>query len=136
MTTTKKTIALAEVAEKGADADLLREMIQYVAQRMMDLDIESLCQATYGERTADRANSRNGYRDRRWDTRTGSVDLKIPKLRKGSCSQFISILRSEAQHSREHSRLMLAARVIRIQAELLWASSFGGCYSLSSPFLS
>jgi putative transposase len=41
MTTTKKTIALAELAEKGADADLLREMIQYVAQRMMDLDIES-----------------------------------------------------------------------------------------------
>jgi putative transposase len=69
MTTTKKTIALAELAEKGADADLLREMIQYVAQRMMDLDVESLCQAAYGERTADRANSRNGYRDRRWDTR-------------------------------------------------------------------
>jgi len=84
MTTTKKTIALAELAEKGADADLLREMIQYVAQRMMDLDVESLCQAAYGERTADRANSRNGYRDRRWDTRSGSVELKIPKLRKGS----------------------------------------------------
>jgi putative transposase len=84
MTTTKKTIALAELAEKGADADLLREMIQYVAQRMMDLDVESLCQAAYGERTTDRANSRNGYRDRRWDTRSGSVELKIPKLRKGS----------------------------------------------------
>lgn len=82
--TTKTTIALAELAEKGADADLLREMIQYVAQRMMDLDVESLCQAAYGERTADRANSRNGYRDRQWDTRSGSVDLKIPKLRKGS----------------------------------------------------
>jgi putative transposase len=84
MTTTKKTIALAELVEKGADADLLREMIQYVAQRMMDMDVESLCQAAYGERTAERANSRNGYRDRQWDTRTGSVELKIPKLRKGS----------------------------------------------------
>lgn len=84
MTTTKKTIALAELVEKGADADLLREMIQYVAQRMMDMDVESLCQAAYGERTADRANSRNGYRERQWDTRTGSIDLKIPKLRKGS----------------------------------------------------
>ena len=84
MTTTKKTIALAELVEKGADADLLRDMIQYVAQRMMDMDVESLCQAAYGERTAERANSRNGYRDRQWDTRTGSVDLKIPKLRKGS----------------------------------------------------
>jgi putative transposase len=84
MTTTTKTIALAELVEKGADADLLREMIQYVAQRMMDMDVESLCQAAYGERTADRANSRNGYRDRQWDTRSGSVELKIPKLRKGS----------------------------------------------------
>jgi len=84
MTTTKKTIALAELVEKGADADLLREMIQYVAQRMMDMDVESVCQAAYGERTVERANSRNGYRERQWDTRTGSVDLKIPKLRKGS----------------------------------------------------
>ena len=84
MTTTKKTIALAELVEKGADADLLREMIRYVAQRMMDMDVESLCQAAYGERTAERANSRNGYRERQWDTRTGSVELKIPKLRKGS----------------------------------------------------
>ena len=84
MTTTKKTIALAELVEKGADADLLRDMVQYVAQRMMDMDVEGLCQAAYGERTADRANSRNDYRDRQWDTRSGSVDLKIPKLRKGS----------------------------------------------------
>ena len=83
MTTTKKTIALAELVEKGADADLLRDMVQYVAQRMM-VDVESLCQAAYGERTAERTNSRNGYRDRQWDTRTGSVDLRIPKLRKGS----------------------------------------------------
>ncbi len=84
MTTTKTTMALAELAEKGADADLLRDMIQHVAQRLMDMDVEGLCQAAYGERTAERANSRNGYRDRQWDTRAGSVDLKIPKLRKGS----------------------------------------------------
>lgn len=82
--TTKTNIALAELAEKGADADFLREMIQYVAQRLMDMDVESLCQAGYGERSSDRANSRNGYRDRQWDTRGGSVDLKIPKLRRGS----------------------------------------------------
>ena len=82
--TTKTTIALAELAEKGADADLLREMIQYVAQRLMDMDVEGLCSAAYGERSAERVNSRNGYRDRQWDTRAGSVDLKIPKLRKGS----------------------------------------------------
>lgn len=82
--TTKANMALAELAEKGADNDLLREMIQYVAQRMMDMDVESLCAAAYAERSPERLNSRNGYRERLWETRTGSVDLKIPKLRKGS----------------------------------------------------
>lgn len=82
--TTKSTMALAELAEKGADADLLREMLQFVAQRLMDMDVESLCAAFYGERSPDRLNSRNGYRERLWETRAGSVDLKIPKLRKGS----------------------------------------------------
>ena len=82
--TTKPTMALAELSEKGADVDLLRQMIGFVAQRMMDMDVESLCAAAYGERSAERLNSRNGYRERTWDTRGGSVDLKIPKLRKGS----------------------------------------------------
>src|SRR5204863_9534303 len=82
--TTKNTIALGELAEKGADADLVREMIQFVAQRMMEMDVESLCAAFYGERSPERLNSRNGYRERLWETRAGSVDLKIPKLRKGS----------------------------------------------------
>ncbi len=82
--TTKPTMALAELTEKGADADLLQRMIQFVAQRMMDMDAESLCAAAYGERSPDRQNSRNGYRERVWETRAGTVDLKIPKLRKGS----------------------------------------------------
>jgi putative transposase len=59
-------------------------MIQFVAQRMMEMDVEGLCAAGYGERSADRANSRNGYRERAWDTRAGTVELKIPKLRQGS----------------------------------------------------
>jgi putative transposase len=84
MTTTKTTIALAELAEKGADVDLVREMIRHIAQRMMDMDAEGLCAAAYGERSPDRLNSRNGYRERQWDTRAGSIDLKIPKLRKGT----------------------------------------------------
>jgi putative transposase len=82
--TTKTTIALSELAEKGADADLLRDMLQFVAQRLMDMDVESLCAAFYGERSPERLNSRNGYRERLWETRAGSVDLKSPKLRKGS----------------------------------------------------
>jgi putative transposase len=77
-------MALAELAEKGADADFLREMIQYVAQRLMEMDVETLCGAAYGERSAERANSRNGYRERVWETRAGAIDLKLPKLRTGS----------------------------------------------------
>ncbi len=77
-------MALAELAEKGPDGDLLREMIQFVAQRLMELDVETLCGAGYGERSAERANSRNGYRERVWETRVGTIDLKLPKLRTGS----------------------------------------------------
>lgn len=50
----------------------------------MDMDVESLCPARYAERSPEQLNSRNGYRERLWETRAGSVDLKIPKLRKGS----------------------------------------------------
>ncbi len=81
---TKASMSLAELAEKGPDADLLRQMIQFVAQRLMDLDVETLCGAGYGERSAERANSRNGYRERVWETRAGVVDLKLPKRRSGS----------------------------------------------------
>ncbi len=81
---TKPSMALTDLAEKGPDADLLRQMIQFVAQRLMDLDVETLCGAGYDVKSAERTNSRNGYRDRIWETRTGTVDLKIPKLRQGS----------------------------------------------------
>src|SRR5262252_7560494 len=81
---TKATMALAELAEKTPDADLLRQMIQFVAQRLMDLDVETLCGAGYDVKSGERTNSRNGYRDRIWDTRAGSMELKIPKLRSGS----------------------------------------------------
>jgi len=59
-------------------------MIGFAAQRLMELETEALCGASYGERSADRANQRNGYRDRDWQTRVGTVELRIPKLRKGS----------------------------------------------------
>jgi transposase-like protein len=77
-------IALRELLEKGPDADLLREMIGFVAERLMALDVEGLCGAGHGERTPSRTNQRNGFRERPWDTRAGTVALEIPKLRKGS----------------------------------------------------
>jgi transposase-like protein len=70
--------------EKSSDADLLREMIGFTAQRLMALEVEGLTGAAPGERSAERINQRNGYRERVWETRAGTVELHIPKLRKGS----------------------------------------------------
>ena len=81
---TDDMIALREVLEKGSDATLLREMIGFAAQRLMELETEALCGAGHGERSENRTNLRNGYRDRDWHTRAGTVELRIPKLRKGS----------------------------------------------------
>jgi putative transposase len=82
---TTATIALAELAEKGADIDVLRQMVQFMAQRLMEIDVEGRCGAGYDEKApAARLNSRNGYRDRLWETRAGSVELKIPRLRRGT----------------------------------------------------
>lgn len=81
---TNPTMALAELAEKGADVDVLRQMVQFMAQRLMEIDVEGRCGAGYDEKSAERTNSRNGFRERTWETRAGSVELKIPKLRQGS----------------------------------------------------
>src|SRR5580693_8265586 len=81
---TDDKMALRELLEKGSDASFLREMIGFAAQRLMELETEGLCGAGHGERSADRRNQRNGYRERDWETRAGTVELRIPKLRKGS----------------------------------------------------
>jgi putative transposase len=65
-------------------SDLLREMVRTFAERLMGAEVEVLCNAGYGEVTSERTNSRNGYRSRQLDTRVGSIDLSIPKLREGS----------------------------------------------------
>jgi putative transposase len=77
-------MTLKALVEKGSDEDLLREMMAYVANRMMDLEVENVTGAAHGERSPARINHRNGYRQRAWETRVGTVDLEIPKLRKGS----------------------------------------------------
>ncbi len=67
-----------------ADTDLLREMVKLFCERVMGEEADAICGAPYGERSDERTNRRNGYRSRPWDTRTGTIDLAVPKLREGS----------------------------------------------------
>src|SRR6202023_1968331 len=83
-TMTTDMMSLQGLLEKSSDTDLLREMIGFAAQRLMALEVEGLTGAGPGERSAERITHRNGYRERDWETRAGTVELRIPKLRKGS----------------------------------------------------
>ena len=67
-----------------AGPDVLRSMIQTFAEALMSADADAVCGAAFGQRSPDRMNTRNGYRRRGWDTRAGSIDLAVPKLREGS----------------------------------------------------
>ena len=67
-----------------ASPDLLRAMVQDFAEALMGAEADVLCGAGYGERSLERVNTRNGYRERPWDTRAGTIELAIPKLRAGS----------------------------------------------------
>jgi len=81
-------MALRGLMEKSADADLLREMIGFAATRLMELEVGAVAGAPYGEKSAERLAQRNGYRERDWETRAGTVELRIPRLRKGSYFPF------------------------------------------------
>ena len=81
---TEDMMALRGLLEKSADADLLREMISFAAERLMELEVGVRTNAGHGEKSAERLVQRNGYRDRVWETRAGTVELRIPKLRRGS----------------------------------------------------
>jgi putative transposase len=81
---TDERMALIELIEKGADTDLIRDMLAFAAERLMTLEVEALTGAPAGTRSPERLTHRNGYRERAWDTRAGRIDLAIPKLRKGS----------------------------------------------------
>ena len=81
---TEEKMALLELVEKGADADLVRDMLAFAAERIMEAETEVAAGAAKGARTPLREAHRNGYRERDWDTRAGRIELAIPRLRKGS----------------------------------------------------
>jgi transposase-like protein len=81
---TDERMALLELIEKGADADLVRELLAFASERLMAAEVDQLTGAATGVRSPDRLNHRNGYRARGWETRVGRIELAIPKLRKGS----------------------------------------------------
>jgi len=81
------SVDLARVAGDNLEQvspDLLRAMVKTFAEALMGADADALCGAPYGQPSEDRVNYRNGYRDRRWDTRAGTIELAIPRLRQGS----------------------------------------------------
>jgi putative transposase len=81
---TEQETALREWLAKGTDASFLRQMIGFAAERLMELEVGGMTGAAHGERSPDRLVQRNGYRQRDWETRAGTVELRIPKLRRGS----------------------------------------------------
>src|ERR1700748_2867152 len=81
---TDERMVLIELIEKSADADLVREMLSFAADRLMEAEVEARTGAAHGVRDPARQVQRNGFRERVWDTRAGRIELEIPRLRRGS----------------------------------------------------
>ena len=83
----KERMDLLELMRKrgvDGDVDFLREALRVLVEEIMEADVSSRTGAGYGERNPERVTQRNGYRSRAWDTRVGTMELQIPKLREGS----------------------------------------------------
>jgi transposase-like protein len=76
-------MTLLESVANLTDGDVRRELVGWGCQRLRDLDVQGLCNADPHERTDERVNQRTGSRDRRWETRAGTIDVKLPKRRTG-----------------------------------------------------
>ena len=96
---TEERMALLSLAEKHGEGDFLRELGQYVLQQLMEFEAQGACGADRNERSAERVNQRNGYRDRRFETRLGTMALRIPKLRQGSYYPSFLEPRKASEHA-------------------------------------
>jgi len=81
---TDDRMTLIELVEKEADGDLVREMLAFAGERLMEMEVDAVTGVPKGMRSPMRSVQRNGYPERGWETRAGRIDLAIPKLRKGS----------------------------------------------------
>src|SRR6476469_9051006 len=97
-------MALAEVLRKAGveDADFLRDGMRVLAQELMEIELEQHVGAARHERTAERSGYRNGYRERTWDTRVGTIELQVPRVRDGSL--FPSLLEPRRRAARASGR--------------------------------
>ena len=98
---TDEMMNLRGLLEKSPDADLLREIIGFGAQRLMELEVGGLTGAGFGEKSPERLAQRNGYPDLDWETRAGTVELRIPQAAEG---QLLPGLPRAASHGREGTR--------------------------------
>jgi putative transposase len=108
VTTKMELLELLSKAE-GGDVDFLREGVRVLAQALMEVEVSGQIGAAHSQRTPQRATYRNGYRPRDWDTRAGTVELQIPKLRQGS--YFPSLL--EPRRRAERALAAVVAQVLR-----------------------
>jgi transposase-like protein len=114
--------ALAEDNLAAASPDLLRTMVKTFADALMSAEAEALCNAEYGQVSEERVNHRNGYRPREWDTRAGTVELAIPKLRSGS---YFPHWLLERRRRAEQALKRRAGAGIDYSSTLAWGSDGG-----------
>jgi putative transposase len=129
---TDERMALIELIENDADTDLVREMLSFAAERLMEAEVEARTGAGHGLRDPARQVQRNGYRERAWDTRAGRIDLEIPRLRNGSyfpsfleprrtAEKALTAVIQEASHGHFH---------VNSSASISHQSSPVGCFGL------
>src|SRR6059058_5671791 len=133
---TEERLVLAELLEKAGESDFLRAVAEAVLQLLMETDVEGLIGAGRYERSGERTTWRNGYRDRTLDTRLGALQLRIPKLRRGS--YFPPFL--EARKSSEKALVAVIQEAwiggVSTGAWMIWCKRWGSAASARARSLS